>query len=249
MDSTFLYLVSFTFEVLILTAAKDASDYLNYCPDAVYHKKVPGPEPELFGECAPWKSRACCNSNSTVTFHNKSTWLNFNWNHCPNRTMSDKCKTRFLQDLCFYECSPNTGPWIQKVSMKIRNERPMNVPLCNSTCYKWWNDCQNEYTCLNNWGKGFNWISGTNQCPASAVCRPFTEVFKDATTFCNQIWDFAWQVVPDSEPCMKLQFNGSNPNDAVAQQKARQLANRTNSKNADISVISLVAVLIIMLTV
>jgi folate receptor len=44
----------------------------------------------------------------------------FNYNHCPNRKMSSKCLEHFVQDLCFYECSPNVGPWMQTVgSMKL----------------------------------------------------------------------------------------------------------------------------------
>lgn len=41
----------------------------------------------------------------------------FNYNHCPNHKMSNKCLEHFVQDLCFYECSPNVGPWVQSVGL------------------------------------------------------------------------------------------------------------------------------------
>ncbi|KAK3610140.1 hypothetical protein CHS0354_039921 [Potamilus streckersoni] len=87
---------------------------------------------------------------------------------------------------------------------------------------------------------------GTIQCSITS-CKTFQEIFKDAGTFCNKIWDYTWQVVPDSQPCMRVQFNSSsNPNDAVARWKANQLGNKSNSIKADIVVISLMAVLFVM---
>jgi len=42
----------------------------------------------------------------------------FNYNHCgPGKEMSDRCRKHFVQDLCFYECSPNVGPWRQAVGL------------------------------------------------------------------------------------------------------------------------------------
>ena len=46
--------------------------------------------------------------------------------------------------------------------MKIRNEKAYEIPLCKSDCDSWWNACRNDYTCLDNWGKGFDWSSGKN---------------------------------------------------------------------------------------
>ena len=33
--------------------------------------------------------------------------------------MSERCRKHFIQDLCFYECSPNVGPWRQAVSLNL----------------------------------------------------------------------------------------------------------------------------------
>lgn len=68
----------------------------------------------LHPQCSPWKDNACCTLNTTQAAHQDASYLyNFNWNHCG--AMSDKCKQHFIQDTCLYECSPNLGPWIQKV--------------------------------------------------------------------------------------------------------------------------------------
>lgn len=65
-------------------------------------------------QCAPWRENACCTANTSAEAHEDNSYLyNFNWNHCG--IMSEKCKKHFIQDTCFYECSPHLGPWIQPV--------------------------------------------------------------------------------------------------------------------------------------
>lgn len=65
-------------------------------------------------QCSPWRDNACCTANTSTEAHNDNSYLyNFNWDHCG--AMSPKCKNHFIQDTCFYECSPHLGPWIQKV--------------------------------------------------------------------------------------------------------------------------------------
>ena len=44
--------------------------------------------------------------------------------------------------------------------MKMRTERFVGVPLCRQECDAWWEDCKEEYTCIENWSRGFNWSSG-----------------------------------------------------------------------------------------
>lgn len=34
------------------------------------------------------------------------------------------------------------------------------MPLCKEDCHDWWEDCKNEYTCMTNWHKGWDWSSG-----------------------------------------------------------------------------------------
>ena len=79
-------------------------------------------------QCTPWKDRSCCTKEITESLHINATWYNFNWNHCP-QPLSPKCKGRFQQDLCFYECSPNVGPWLVKVRICVSLQRPNSLVL------------------------------------------------------------------------------------------------------------------------
>lgn len=66
-------------------------------------------------------------------------------------------------------------------------------------------------------------FTGLNTCPDGTTCQQFWQIFNNnAAIFCGQIWDYSYTVVPDSQPCMKIWFNGSNPNDAVASYYAKQ---------------------------
>lgn len=42
---------------------------------------------------------------------------NFSFTHCEK--LSTACEKHFKRDLCFYECSPNIGPWV--VTVKFVN--------------------------------------------------------------------------------------------------------------------------------
>ncbi|KAL3878151.1 hypothetical protein ACJMK2_030522 [Sinanodonta woodiana] len=225
--------LTLTTYILVLTAAgnrlenrKTQDDYLNICLDGQNHKSAPGPESDLMDKCKPWKNRSCCTKEVTELLHINNTWYNFDWNHC-GQPLSDRCRARFIEDLCFYECSPNVGPWLVKVEMKVRNEKFMHVPLCETECNEWWEDCKNDLTCLKNWGRGFIWKNGTNECPKEAKCKSFQDVYDGAKDFCENVWDHSWKVVPDDDPagCMVMWFDPTkeNPNDAVAKLKVQML--------------------------
>jgi len=74
-----------------------------------FHKDTPGPEPDGFTECHPWKDNACC-SHETVMSATKlkeSYGAEFHWDRCG--TLSPECERFFVQESCFYECDPNAG--------------------------------------------------------------------------------------------------------------------------------------------
>ncbi|KAK6165764.1 hypothetical protein SNE40_022624 [Patella caerulea] len=202
-------------------------DFVSTCLNGRYQKIKPGPEADLFNQCKPWKDRSCCTQETSEGLHTSEPWLNFNWNHC--QQLSPECSKHFIQDLCFYECSPNVGPWLVPVNMKIRNEKFMHVPLCESECTNWWNACKYDFTCLPNWGggKGFNWTTGQNTCPSWSTCKKFSEIYTSSSNFCETVWNYSWKVVPETEPCMHIWFDGStgNPNDKIALEKAKEVAN------------------------
>jgi len=229
-------LLTFTFLSFLTCCATQLSDdpneLLNWCIDGIRHKDRPSAEDELHKACTPWMSRACCTHNVTRDIHTTSSY-NFDWNHCGNvKELSPQCKRHFIQDLCFYECEPNVGPWVVKIDMQIRKERYVNVPICASDCEAWFNDCRNDFTCVENWTTMFVWKDGKNTCPLTKACLPYHVIFHDARHFCETIWDSSWRYTPDDKSCMRLWFNGSlgNPNDRVAEIRVAELLAKWNGQ-------------------
>ncbi|KAG7226036.1 hypothetical protein INR49_018646 [Caranx melampygus] len=192
--------------LLALSSGALSLDKLNMCMDAKHHKVEPGPEGQLYLQCSPWRDNACCTANTTEEAHADNSYLySFNWNHCG--VMSQQCKKHFIQDTCFYECSPHLGPWIQKVDQSWRKERILDVPLCKEDCHQWWEDCKNDYTCI-------------NKCPKDSMCRKWTDVFPTPKSMCEQIWSYSYLYTTHSNSsgrCMQLWFTGPNPNKKVAE--------------------------------
>ncbi|MEE6473351.1 hypothetical protein FKM82_009974, partial [Ascaphus truei] len=176
--------------------------------------------------CTPWKDKSCCTVNTSMEAHADQSYLyNFNWDHCG--IMTPECKKHFIQDTCFFECSPNLGPWVKETSESWRSERIVDAPLCKEDCETWWGDCKLDYTCMENWHKGWNWTTGTNHCPAGSKCRKFSDVFPGAKDFCERVWSNSYRHtthVRGSGQCLQLWFNASggqgNPNVRVAQHYA-----------------------------
>ncbi|XP_029964738.1 folate receptor [Salarias fasciatus] len=202
-----------------LSSGVTSLDKLNMCMDAKHHKVEPGPEGQLYSQCAPWKDNACCTANTSQEAHEDHSYLyNFNWNHCG--PMREECKRHFIQDTCFYECSPHLGPWIQQVDQSWRKERILNVPLCKEDCESWWNDCKNDFTCKSDWHTGWNWTKDGNKCPSESKCRKWTEVFPTAKDMCEKIWSNSYlytDLNKTSGLCMQMWFDGPNPNKKVAE--------------------------------
>ncbi|XP_062242378.1 folate receptor [Platichthys flesus] len=194
-------------------------DKLNMCMDGKHHKVEPGREGDLYQQCSPWRDNACCTANISSAAHNDDSYLyNFNWDHCG--TMSKQCKKHFIQDTCFHECSPHLGPWIQEVNQTWRKERVLDVPLCKEDCNDWWEDCKNDFTCKSDWHTGWDWSTGFNRCPKSSKCRPWTQVYPDPKSMCEQIWSKSYlytDYTKTSGRCMQLWFTGPNPNKKVAE--------------------------------
>ncbi|XP_012501197.1 PREDICTED: folate receptor alpha [Propithecus coquereli] len=196
------------------------TELLNVCMDAKHHKEKPGPEDNLHEQCTPWKKNACCTADTSEEAHKDiSNLYRFNWDHCGK--MAPACKRHFIQDTCFYECSPNLGPWIKQVDQSWRKERILNVPLCKEDCESWWEDCRSSYTCKGNWHKGWNWTSGYNQCPVKAACHPFPFYFPTPADLCNEIWSHSYKVSNYSRGsgrCIQMWFDPAqgNPNEEVA---------------------------------
>ncbi|NXX42012.1 FOLR1 protein, partial [Tricholaema leucomelas] len=204
-----------------VAAAAARDTLLNVCMDGTHHKKVPGPEGQLYGQCAPWRNLSCCSASTSQAAHQAQSHLyRFNWDHCG--AMPPGCRRHFVQDSCLYECSPNLGPWVRPADSSWRRERILHVPLCQEDCQQWWEDCQEAFTCKVNWHKGWNWSTGTNQCPRGASCRQFGSVFPSPARLCQDIWSQSYSAsryTRGSGRCIQMWFDPArgNPNAAVAQ--------------------------------
>ncbi|CAH2225922.1 folate receptor gamma-like isoform X1 [Pelobates cultripes] len=175
--------------------------------------------------CTPWKEKSCCTPAISQEAHSDQSYLyNFDWNHCG--AMSPECKKHFIQDTCFYECSPNLGPWIQAVDSSWRKERILDVPLCQEDCEDWYNDCKRDYTCKDNWHVGWNWTGGINKCPEGSQCRTIGDVYGSASNFCETVWSNSYKYTTHkrgSGQCLQVWFNvtDGNPNVKVAEYYAK----------------------------
>ncbi|CAK9297506.1 unnamed protein product [Gordionus sp. m RMFG-2023] len=203
---------------------------LDICVGGKYHKVKPSSELSeegLAGECSKWSGRACCSKETALAINNLNVkWHSFDLEHCDG-PISAKCKRHFVRDNCFFECSPNVGPWIRRLDgqKKHSSEKFFDVPLCASECDAWWSDCKEDMTCTDNWYYGFKWVNGTNTCKND--CKSFEAIFQNAKNFCQKVWYHSYKYVPanSDEPCFKLEFepraDGSNPNDEVAKYYVR----------------------------
>lgn len=109
-----IWLIPFTFGV---ERVRTGDGLLHTCLEGAKHKIEPGPESELFRQCTPWKKRSCCTNETAQSLHGNGHY-NFQYDHCPHiKNMSSDCRRHFIQDTCFYECSPNVGPWLVKVTL------------------------------------------------------------------------------------------------------------------------------------
>jgi len=213
---------------------KQIDEYLNVCIDSKHHKDKPGPETAEFKHCSPWKTQSCCKANTTAHIANDGafTLYRMKWDQCDHiKPLSSQCKKFLEQDTCFYECSPNMGPWIVTVEgSKSRRQKFSNVPLCSSDCDAWFEACKDDYTCSDNWGniKGWNWTATGNEC--KQPCKTFKEYYADPITFCNRLFNYSFKYTAGKpgQDCMVMWPASASTNELVARKYARD-ALRTKS--------------------
>ncbi|XP_052045691.1 sperm-egg fusion protein Juno [Apodemus sylvaticus] len=188
---------------------------LNICMNSKRHKQEPGPEGELYLECMPWKDNACCTpATSWEAHHDEALLFNFSVTHCG--LLTPGCRKHFIQAICFHECSPNLGPWIQPVVPNRQEEqRVWGAPLCREDCEEWWEACRSSSTCKSDWSQG------KNRCPAHAPCLPFSYYFPTPNDLCEKIWNNTFKASPErrnSGRCLQKWFEPTrdNPNVEVA---------------------------------
>ena len=235
--------LTFGFLLIFLMVTDEASssttnELLDKCISSKNHKNTPGPEGNALAaiDCQAWNSKSCCTWNTTSLIDRDGTLSLYGiiWDQCPQMSkMSDKCKRHFQRDTCFYECSPNLGPWIEvdPVSQVQRKERMKNVPLCASDCIAWYDDCLFDYTCNDNWGKNWDWSKKGTPGMCKKPCKTFAEYFPDPKVFCEKLFNYSFEYESDELNCMNLVPVGSkNINFAI--KAATEKANKKNSDSA-----------------
>lgn len=92
------------------------------CHLQYYHKDAPGPEPETFTECHPWKDNACClrDTVSSAQKLKEGYGKEYHWDRCG--PLSPECERFFVQEACFYECEPSAG-FYRKFKKDIYDEK------------------------------------------------------------------------------------------------------------------------------
>jgi len=147
--------------------------HLNY-----FHKDAPGPEPDAFTECHPWKNHACC-SHGTVETHTKlkeGYGKEYHWDRCG--PLSPECERFFVQEACFYECDPNAGlyrkfsPAVYNKSNKDHNEwQLLGMPIKASYCDAWFTACRKDKFCASGGGSYFSCATEYKAADASVIVQ------------------------------------------------------------------------------
>lgn len=128
-----------------------------------FHKDTPGPEPDNFTECHPWKNNACCAHGTveTATKLKEGYGKEYHWDRCG--PISPECERFFVQEACFYECDPNAGlfrkfhPSIYNASNPDHNKWQMKgMPIKASYCDAWFTACRKDKFCASAGGSYFS---------------------------------------------------------------------------------------------
>ncbi|BES90734.1 Folate receptor [Nesidiocoris tenuis] len=172
------------------------------CLDTARHKSSPSLEEELYKTCNVYGGSSCCTNETAVTVHTGELY-NFEKLTCQN-SLSPKCKNFFLKDACFFECSPDIARWA--VIGEDKQEFVKDVPLCRSDCENWFEACADATTCTTNWraahdDPNFSCIGDNKNC------QTFKKKFGTAETFCREIWGKSYDVVSDTDRCVKIDLS------------------------------------------
>ncbi|GAB5354522.1 hypothetical protein AAMO2058_000125700 [Amorphochlora amoebiformis] len=114
-----------------------------------YHKDFPTPEGENFTECHPWKQASCCTTDiADADGLNVAYGPGYQWDRCG--TLSKACERFFVQEACFYECSPHAGLYRKWGGHACDDNDPGCSTTYNATCDEYSSSyiegaCQNQH--------------------------------------------------------------------------------------------------------
>lgn len=148
--------------------------HLNY-----FHKSgPPGPEPDSFRECLPWKQKSCCHQETVVTADKlkEGYGAEYHWDRCGK--LSPACERYFVQEACFYECEPASGIFRKYPNATVHPEHPdafdpamqdyyddtknhnqwqmHKMPIKGDYCDAWFTACEHDLFCASDGGSFFS---------------------------------------------------------------------------------------------
>jgi len=136
------------------------------------HKDAPGPEPDTFTECHPWKNEACCSHDTAEsrTKLNEGYGKEYHWDRCG--ALSPECDRFFVHEQCFYMCDANLGlyrkfhgsalplrPGTQPYNASDENHNQWQIhamPIKASYCDAWFTACHADKFCASGGGSYFS---------------------------------------------------------------------------------------------
>jgi folate receptor len=155
------------------------TDEHEVCHLQYFHKDAPGPEPETFTECLPWKDDACCAQSTVMSAQTikEAYGAEYHWDRCG--PLSPECERFFVQEACFYECDPNAG-YYRRWDASVYDARcdqyaegydatyaeaqgcdhntwqMHQMPIKASYCDAWFRACRNDLFCSSDDGDYFS---------------------------------------------------------------------------------------------
>ncbi|KAK3753712.1 hypothetical protein QZH41_013802, partial [Actinostola sp. cb2023] len=224
--------------VLILGGTLALAD--GECIQGKYHKDKPSAATG-FQICQEYSNNTCCTKSFTDTLKRSRTeeLYNHTWDLC--KALSKPCEQYWLQQECFYQCSPYVYKWqhpsdgqsihgghtfalraVRRI-VQFSSEIPVllfvGVPICSSVCDGWFDACKDDQICVQDVLTGYEFLAnGTNRCPANSSCTTYSDMFKNGEGLCNKMWNTSYVYTTENAEhsnCMLLSFNGTNPNGKV----------------------------------
>ncbi|KAK3728624.1 hypothetical protein QZH41_011692, partial [Actinostola sp. cb2023] len=118
------------------------------------------------------------------------------------------CEKYLKNEECFFQCEPNLIKW------HLTGGYVKGVPICSKYCDDWFDACQHDMTCVEDWLNDFNFSASVYSCPKNSKCQTFAQFYKNAEGLCNKMWGPSFKYEKSSN-CMLMDFKGANPNDKV----------------------------------
>ena len=180
------------------------------CIIGPHHKSSPSPEPDIRADtaCSRYSSLSCCaaNTSHSIDQQGEQELYNRHWDECG--VLTPECERFMKAETCFFSCDPYVGQW-----KTLDNSTFFDLPICSSSCDKWFDACKDVSVCAQNWITDYKEdnITGRFYC-VNKTCRTIAQRYQNGKGMCETIWGDEFRYVADSDNCLLIDFTGDNPN-------------------------------------